>query len=45
MKMGHILIITCPSCGHEYEAETPWLVCPNCGHETDEDELTMQEIF
>lgn len=26
--------ITCPNCGHNYDAMIHWLVCPACGHET-----------
>lgn len=33
---NHTIYITCPNCGHEYDARLHWLVCPNCGHETQE---------
>ena len=32
--MNHEIEITCPNCGHEYDAHLHFLVCPNCGHET-----------
>lgn len=32
--MNHEIYITCPNCGHEYDARLHWLVCPKCGHET-----------
>ena len=32
--MNHEIEITCPNCGHEYDAHLHWLVCPKCGHET-----------
>lgn len=31
---NHETPITCPNCGHEYDAHLHWLVCPECGHET-----------
>ena len=31
---NHTIDITCPNCGHEYDARLHWLVCPKCGHET-----------
>ena len=32
--MNHVITITCPNCGHEYDDRLHWLVCPKCGHET-----------
>lgn len=34
--MNHEIEITCPNCGHKYDAHLHWLVCPKCGHETKE---------
>lgn len=43
--MNHEIEITCPNCGHEYDAHLHWLVCPKCGHETNIEELTLQQTF
>ena len=43
--MNHEIEITCPNCGHEYDAHLHWLVCPQCGHETNIEELTLQQTF
>lgn len=43
--MNHEIEITCPNCGHEYDAHLHWLVCPHCGHETNIEELTLQQTF
>jgi Zn finger protein HypA/HybF involved in hydrogenase expression len=42
---NHTIDITCPNCGHEYDAHLHWLVCPECGHETNIEELTLQQTF
>lgn len=42
---NHTIDITCPNCGHEYDAHLHWLVCPQCGHETNIEELTLQQTF
>ncbi len=42
--MNHEIPITCPNCGHEYDARLHWLVCPQCGHETTHTEALGRSI-
>ena len=42
--MNHEIEVTCPNCGHEYDARLHFLVCPNCGHDRDEQTNTQQRL-